>query len=320
VALVNNVGDTGLIHDSSGTGPNIHVDNQSGVGDVIGGIENGSPSPGLDNGFEIGRLNNIEPREFAAVGNIGGGHLINNNHFDVAVVNNVGNNEIIHNSCGTGPDINVGDQIGMVDVVAALNSGLCDVAILQQQRTSLQQPEIVGNTNINNENQEQGGDDSVNNEPKQARKNPDTGRRITTRTGTGKVAGYNELRTEDCPGLASVPTIKYLQEQLALRDEKIVAMEQSISQLKHAERDLQQRSWQPMLIIDTTDMQQPIKFLGSYTMSHQDNDHEWGCTSTANNDSQFSGVEDDERIADKVNKDNTMPQDGQSQQYNNSTP
>ncbi len=75
------------------------------------------------------------------------------------------------------------------------------------------------------------------------RENPDTGRQITTRTGTGKVAGYNELRTEDCLGLASVPTITYLQEQLALKDTKIVAVEQSISQLKHAVRDLQQRSW-----------------------------------------------------------------------------
>jgi hypothetical protein len=36
------------------------------------------------------------------------------------------------------------------------------VAILQQQRTSLQQPEIVGNTNINNENQDHVRDDSVN--------------------------------------------------------------------------------------------------------------------------------------------------------------
>ena len=98
----------------------------------------------------------------------------------------------------------------MVDVVAALNSDPRDVAILQQQRTSLQQPEIVGNTNIINENQEQGGDDSVDNATKQARKNPDTGRRITTRTGTGEVAGYDELRTEDCLGLASVPTITYL--------------------------------------------------------------------------------------------------------------
>ncbi len=107
--------------------------------------------------------------------------------------------------------------------------------------------------------------------------------------------------------------ITYLREQLALRDEKIIAMVQSISQLKRAVKDLQQRSWQPMLIIDITDMQQPIKFLGSYTMSHQDNDDEWGCTSTANNKSQFSGVEDDKRIADKLNKDNTMPRDGRSQ-------
>jgi hypothetical protein len=63
----------------------------------------------------------------------------------------------------------------MVDVIAALNSDPCDVAILQKQRTSLQQPEIVGNTNINNEDQEQGEDDSVNNATRQARKNPDTG-------------------------------------------------------------------------------------------------------------------------------------------------
>jgi hypothetical protein len=114
-------------------------------------------------------------------------------------VNNVGNNEVLHDSCGTGPDINVGDQIGVVDVVTALNSDPSDVAILQQQRTSLQQPEIIGNTNINNENQERGGDDSVDNATRRARKNPDTGHRITTRNGTGKVAGYNELGTEDCP-------------------------------------------------------------------------------------------------------------------------
>ncbi len=98
----------------------------------------------------------------------------------------------------------------MVDVAAALNSDPCDVAILQQQGTPLQKPEIVGNTNINNKNQEQGGDDSVNNTTGQARENPDTGRRITTRTGTGKIAGYNEFGTEDCPGLASVPMITYL--------------------------------------------------------------------------------------------------------------
>jgi hypothetical protein len=162
-AFVNNVGDTEIIHDSCGAGPDVHIDNQSGVGDIVGDNDNGSPSPGVDNGFEVGWLNNIEPREFAAVGNIGGGHSINNNHFDVAVVNNVGNNEFINGSCATEPDINVGDQKGMVDVVAALNSDPRDVAILQQQCTPLQQPEIVGNTNTNNENQEQGGDDSVNN-------------------------------------------------------------------------------------------------------------------------------------------------------------
>jgi hypothetical protein len=116
---------------------------------------------------------------------------------------NVGNTEFINNSCGTGPDINVGDQMGMVDIVAALNSEPCDVAILQQQLTSLQQPEIVGNTNINNENQELVGDDSVNNATRRVRENPHT-------TGTGKVAGYNELGTEDCLGLASVPMITYL--------------------------------------------------------------------------------------------------------------
>jgi hypothetical protein len=53
--------------------------------------------------------------------------------------------------------------MGLVDIVAALNSHPRDVAILQQQRTSLQQPEIVDNTDIDNENQEQGGEDSVDN-------------------------------------------------------------------------------------------------------------------------------------------------------------
>jgi hypothetical protein len=172
VVLVNNVGGTEIIQDSCGTGPEVHVDIQSGVGDVVGDIDNGSPSPSLDSGFENGWLNNIELREFAVVGNVGVGHLINNNHFDVAVMNNVGNNDIIHDSCGTGPDINVGYQIGMVDVIAALNSDPRDVAILQQQHTSLQQPEIVANTNIDNENQEQEGDDSVNNATRQARVKP----------------------------------------------------------------------------------------------------------------------------------------------------
>ncbi len=115
----------------------------------------------------------------------------------MAVVNNVGNNKFVNDSCATGPDINVGDQMGMVDIVVALNSYLHDVAILHQQLTSSQQPEIVGNTNIGNESQEQGGDASVDNATGQVRENPDTGRQITTRTGTGKVAGYNELGTEE---------------------------------------------------------------------------------------------------------------------------
>ena len=184
----------------------------------------------------------------------------------------------------------------------------------------MQQPEIVGNTNINNENQEQGGDDSVNNATRQARENPDTVHQITTRTGTGKVAGYNELGTEDCLGLASVPTITYLQEQLALRDAKIVAMEQSISQLIHAVRGLQQRWWQPVSIIDMPDIQQQFEPLGSHSVSHQEYNDKWGCTLTANNKSQFSGVKDDKHDSEEVNKDNTMPRDGRLQQYNNSTP
>ncbi len=69
------------------------------MGDIVGDNGNGSPSPGVDNGFEVGRLNNIEPREFAAVGDVGGGHAINNNHFDVAVMNNVGHTEFINDSC-----------------------------------------------------------------------------------------------------------------------------------------------------------------------------------------------------------------------------
>ncbi len=90
--------------------------------------------------------------------------------------------------------------------------------------------------------------------------------------------------------------------------------------MKHAVRDLQKRSWQPMSIIDMQDMQQPIEFLGSYTMSHQDNNKEWGCTLTVNDKSRFSGGKDDKRVSDKVNKDNTMPKDGRLQQYNDSTP
>jgi hypothetical protein len=105
------------------------------VGDVVGDNDNGSPSPSGDNAFEVGQLNNIEQHDIAAVGNVGGGHAINNNHCDVAVVNNFGNNEFTNDSCATGPDIFVGDQMGMVDIAAALNSDPRDVAILQQQRT-----------------------------------------------------------------------------------------------------------------------------------------------------------------------------------------
>ncbi len=50
-----------------------------------------------------------------------------------------------------------------MDIIAAIKRELRDVAILQQQHTSLQQPEIVGNTNIDNENQDCVGDDSVDN-------------------------------------------------------------------------------------------------------------------------------------------------------------
>jgi hypothetical protein len=219
----------------------------------------------------------------------------------VAVVNNVGNTEFISDSCGTGPDINVGNQSGVVDVAVAINSEPCDVAILQQQRTSLQQPEIVGNTNINNENQDRVGDDSVYNATRQgvgvghmlSRENPHTGPQIKTRTGTGKVAGYNELRTEDCPGVASVPIITYLQRQHALRDAKIVALEQRMSQLFNAVKALQEGLSQPMSFIKMPERQRQIEPLGSYTMSHQGYNEEWGCTLTANNKDQFSGGDDD---------------------------
>ncbi len=50
---------------------------------------------------------NNEPRDVSAVGNGGVNHAINNNDRDVAVVNKVGDTENIHNSCGTGPDVNV---------------------------------------------------------------------------------------------------------------------------------------------------------------------------------------------------------------------
>jgi hypothetical protein len=109
VAVMNNACDTEIIQDSCGTGPDVNVDNLLDVGDVIGDNDNGSPSPGGDNSFEVGQINNIEPRDVAAVGNIGGGHAINNNHRDVAIVNHVGTTDFINGSCGTGPDINIGN-------------------------------------------------------------------------------------------------------------------------------------------------------------------------------------------------------------------
>jgi hypothetical protein len=117
-----------------------------------------------------------------------------------------------------------------------------------------------------------------------------------------------------------VPTITYLQEQLALRDAKIVAMEQRMSQLFHAVRGLQQRWWQPMLFIDMPERQQQIEPLGFYTMSPQGYDDKWGCTLTANNEIRFSSGKDDKQNLEKENEDNTMPRDGQSLQYNASTP
>jgi hypothetical protein len=83
---------------------------------------------------------------------------------------------------------------------------------------------------------------------------------------------------------------------------------------------LRTKMWQPVLIINMPDIQQQFKPLGSYTMSHQEYNDKWGCTSTANNKSQFSGGKHDKRDSKEVNKDNTMPRDGGSQQYNDSTP
>jgi hypothetical protein len=65
-----------------------------------------------NNSRDVAFVNNVGDTE-----NVGGGHAINNNHCDVAVVNNVGNTEFINDSCGTGPDINAGDQMGMVTLL-----------------------------------------------------------------------------------------------------------------------------------------------------------------------------------------------------------
>jgi hypothetical protein len=66
---------------------------------------------------------NNEPCDVSAVGNVGGDHAINNNNHDVAVMNNVGDTEIIQDSCGTGPDINVNDWLGVVDVFGDNDNG-----------------------------------------------------------------------------------------------------------------------------------------------------------------------------------------------------
>jgi hypothetical protein len=66
---------------------------------------------------------NNELRGVSAVQNIGGDHAINNNNHDVAVMNNVGNTEIIHNSCGTGPDVHVDNRLGVGDVVGDNDNG-----------------------------------------------------------------------------------------------------------------------------------------------------------------------------------------------------
>jgi hypothetical protein len=70
VAFVNNVGDTEIIHNSCGTGPDVHVDNLSGVGEVVGDDDNGSPSPGVDNSFEVRWHNNVEPRGLLQLGTL----------------------------------------------------------------------------------------------------------------------------------------------------------------------------------------------------------------------------------------------------------
>jgi hypothetical protein len=87
-------------------------------------------------------------------------------------------------------------------------------------------------------------------------------------------------------------------------------MEQSMSQMFHTVRGLQQRWWQPMSFINMPDGQQQIKPLGSYTMSPQGYHDEWGCTLTANNKLQLSGGKDDIRNLEEENKDNTTPRDG----------
>ncbi len=52
-----------------------------------------------------------------------------------------------------------------------------------------------------------------------------------------------------------MPTITYIQRQLALKDAKIVAMEQRMSQLFDPVKDLQERWWQPMSFIEMLERQ-----------------------------------------------------------------
>jgi hypothetical protein len=58
-----------------------------------------------------------------------------------------------------------------------------------------------------------------------------------------------------------------------------------MSQLSDAVKDLQERLWQPMLVIKTVERQQQIEPLGYYTMSQQENYEGWGCTLPANDNS-----------------------------------
>ncbi len=68
--FVNNIGDTEIIYNSCGTGPDVNIENWTGVVEVIGDNDNGSPSLSGDNGFEVGRINNIEPRDVVVMQSI----------------------------------------------------------------------------------------------------------------------------------------------------------------------------------------------------------------------------------------------------------
>jgi hypothetical protein len=76
-----------------------------------------------------------------------------------------------------------------------------------------------------------------------------------------------------------------------------------MSQLFDAVEDLQERWWQPMSFIKMPERQQQIKPLGSYTMSHQGHEEEWGCTLTANDKNEFRGSKDDKGILEEENED-----------------